>query len=437
MAYAGTLENRLHDSLDRVGHAALSGPGVGSLLLGSVVFVNEANFRLGNVHQVSFDWQIILRLAICVLCGLYGLAHIRQTGDTLLRFPGAWGLLFAVWTIITIPLAINPPHAAASAVCLGCIILFAPAAIAQLGGRRIVVSILAALSIYMVLSWVAYFVSPTLGRTEYIMPDLSIVLRFGGLNHSNTTGRLAALGIGLLLSLGCLRVVPWRDLYIYFIGFGICLYATNSRTSMLAAAAVALLHFSRFAPRRRRDALFLAAPVVALAIGIGLASGAIDADAIVSKFTRTGDAEELYSLTGRTGVWESVVAAIGDSPIIGYGHGCARFVMATYNEELGQDVAGYHAHNLLLNVILGSGFVGGLLLLAMALNQAIALLKHPDIIPDLVLVLIVVGGVSDAVMLNPIPDSHTLLWFIALFWRQMGASLVADPEPALAAGVAS
>ena len=53
----------------------------------------------------------------------------------------------------------------------------------------------------------------------------------------------------------------------------------------------------------------------------------------------------------------------------------------------------------------------------MAASQVVGFVKHPDIFPDVILVLVVVGGVADAVMLNPIPDSYTVLWFIALFWR--------------------
>ena len=138
---------------------------------------------------------------------------------------------------------------------------------------------------------------PTLARTEYVLPTLEIVERFGGLNHSNTTGRLAALP-RLVMILGCQQVTPWRDLYAYFVGFAVCLYFTDSRTTMIATAAVALLHIVRDAPACA-GTLSFGRTVVAVMAAIGVGSGAIDADAVVSRFVRMGEAQELYTLHRR------------------------------------------------------------------------------------------------------------------------------------------
>ena len=146
--------------------------------------------------------------------------------------------------------------------------------------------------------------------------------------------------------------------------------------------------------------------------------------------SRSGQSEELSSLTGHTEIWAWVLDRIEERPIVGQGYGCARFAMAVFNDLVEQDMAGC-AHNTLLNLALTTGVVGAVLFLGMIFNLALDFVRQPSIVPDMILVLVVVAGIADAVAFSPIPDVYTVLWLIALFWRQTGMTLEDDSAPVL------
>jgi O-antigen ligase len=83
-----------------------------------------------------------------------------------------------------------------------------------------------------------------------------------------------------------------------------------------------------------------------------------------------------------------------------------------------------HAHNLLLNVMINTGVVGGLLLAAMLLAQVGQMFLRPSAFPDMMVVMILVLGFADIPLLSVMPDAPTLLWIIAAVWRPL-----ADPLP--------
>ncbi len=427
MASGALLHDRLETGLSRVLHASLVGPGAGALLLVAIVFINDANIRYSDLHTYSLDGQIVMRLFVCAACGLYGLAHFSRTHDTLLRFPGVWSVLFGAWATFTLLFAVQKLFAIAACLALWCMVFFIPAVLIQLGGRRTTVLVAVTLTVYMVVSWFLYFAFPYLGRTPYTMPDLSIVYRMGGLGHANSTGRLASLGIAMVLALGFARMARWNRL-VPLIGFlAITLYATNSRTAILATAALAVVCV-RYVPLKWSIA---AGFLMLVAAGGFLLVASSGSEELASALSRSGQSEELSSLTGRTEIWAWVLDRIEERPIVGQGYGCARFAMAVFNDLVEQDMAGYHAHNTLLNLALTTGVVGAVLFLGMIFNLALDFVRQPSIVPDMILVLVVVAGIADAVAFSPIPDVYTVLWLIALFWRQTGMTLEDDSAPVL------
>jgi hypothetical protein len=83
----------------------------------------------------------------------------------------------------------------------------------------------------------------------------------------------------------------------------------------------------------------------------------------------------------------------------------------------------HHAHNLLLNITLCTGAVGGLLLVAMLVHQLFWALGGPEAVPDAATVFILVAGITEPLLFGPMPRAHTVIWLLALFWRQCGVSL--------------
>jgi O-antigen ligase len=383
--------------------------GVG--LLGALVFCNEANFRGANADEPGWHWQLALRLAICAGCGLYGVMFPPLQSRRVLGFPGAWCVLFAGWALVTAPLAVNVSYAVCGALSLGCLILFVPAVLERVGPRVVAATIVCSALAFLVACWGAQFTWPDLAEAD---ADVGSVWRLGGLTHPNGTGAIAALAIGGLLALLAERKIAWRWGLIALGLAGATLLATGSRTSLAAALAVTALVAVRRIPLAVTAWALCAVAVAALA---GEAIG-ISWRELLAGTARDEGIEELTSLTGRTDLWRFTLGEISKAPFWGYGFGCSRFIMSETDLFVTRD-----PHNVLLDVVLETGPLGGALLVAMLLGQAWKLIARPASSrrclvtwPVIVTVLVVIGGTCEAFVFTPIPNAYTAAWLLALYW---------------------
>jgi O-antigen ligase len=397
---------------------------IGTLLLAAAVTLTTFDFTIiENVQRFSADWQTVMRLAVCMACGAYGLFSVSYTFGEFFRFPGAWSVLFALWAMFTVPLGIAKTYAAAACLSLLCMTLFAPAVLVRLSGRRIVWTIVLSQMTFIAASWGFYFAGSELGMSKFTMPDGEIIWRVGG--DAQQLGFQAAWAIGLMLILGAERMARWPVLLIPLGLAAITLPFTQSRTAMLAAVAVVTSILARRMSFLQALGLglivLLAGAVSMLVLPAGVLH--VDVEALQEKVSRSGNPEELYNLTGRTEIWQYVIARWEESPILGWGYGCSRHVLARYaGGEYGAfDL--HHAHNLLLNITLCTGAVGGLLLVAMLVHQLFWALGGPEAVPDAATVFILVAGITEPLLFGPMPRAHTVIWLLALFWRQCGVSL--------------
>ena len=106
------------------------------------------------------------------------------------------------------------------------------------------------------------------------------------------------------------------------------------------------------------------------------------------------------------------------SPLLGYGYGCSGVTLGDlYVVDDLQPLR--HAHCEFLNVVLCTGWFGGLLLVAMLLQQALDFWRCPDALPDYVLVLVFIAGLTEPVLLTPMPAALTIAWIVAMLWRNL------------------
>lgn len=405
---------------------------LGALLLASATFFSMANLRAHvDGEKFSIDFEDLLRLAICGACGLYGLAHLPKTIPYFSRSAALWGLAFCVWATLTIPLAESPSYALAGCLALWCMFLFAPAVLLELGGRRIVQTLLVTLVVYMLASWAAYFAWPELGRSEFRMSQQESTFRMGGLGGAQQMGLMAAWLVGMALTMRAEGGARWRAVLGPLALAAITLPFTQSRTAMLVALAVASLfvwrRFSRLAVLVGGCAAVVAACLMLLLFQSGLLKlDAAGLDDSLSKVSRSGKIEEIYNLTGRTEVWDFVVDEITRSPALGYGYGCSRYVLARYPGSSSDDFQPRHAHNLWLDIAVATGLIGMLVCAGMALQQLAGMVRSPSALPDLTLIFVLVAGLTEPLLFGAMPKTHTVIWLIALFWRSFGATV--EPE---------
>jgi exopolysaccharide production protein ExoQ len=398
---------------------------VATILLIAAVNLTTFDFTPELVNQeYTTDWQTTMRLATCGVFALYGCAHLSSTMKQFGRFPAAWATLFGLWALMTIPTSESPLFSTAAVFALASVMLFAPAVLVQLGGQRTVETLLKGLLLFVCVNWFLYFAVPDLGRSMFDLADGEIIYRFG--NDAQQLGLQIAWALGFLLTLTLARLRSWRSAVIPFVVLAVTLPLTQSRTAFLASAtAVGVVLWQYMRGWQRLLAVFAAAILAAGALAIVTTGGVtLDADGLARAVSRSGESEEIENFTGRDVLWQHALEKIWESPIVGWGYGCSRFVMDDPKFSFQPN----HAHNLFLNVALCMGIPGALLLLAMLGHQLIDAVRRPSIVPTIAVALLLVAGITEPLVFGPMPRSHTVILLITLFWRQTGERDLATPE---------
>jgi O-antigen ligase len=389
---------------------------IGAALLWVMVTLTSIDFVVNqDTQKFVANWQSFGRVLACIACGLYGLWYLPQTKEKLCQFPAAWVVIILCWATLTIPFSIAPAYSAANVFTMACSLLFVPALLHQLGCHRTLQSALNVLLFLVALNWFFYYCVPELGRTEFDMPDEETIYRFG--NSAQHTGMQIAWIVGVLLALTLGGCRSWRTTVPILLVLGVTLFRTQSKTAMIATAAMGVVVFWYwFSPRQRL--LFGLASV----LGVTILWAAILADAVPWKLdllaqsiSRSGESEEIESFTGRTEVWQQAWEKFREAPWCGWGYGCSRFVI-----ESQPGFEPYHAHNLLLNTAVCIGFPGAALVLACILHQIWQMLRGDGAVACIAATFVFVTGITEVVLLVKIPNVFSVMWLIALFWTQFG-----------------
>lgn len=392
-----------------------------SALLATLMIVPTYDFRPAADANFGLDPQLFLRLGICMVCGLYGITYWRASYSFLLSFPGAWVLILCGWATLTIPVAESPAYAAASSLVLWCVALFVPAVLAQLGKRRVLLTLFASLAVFLVLACVLYVLVPSIGRSAYLV-DGEIQYRVG--KDAQQLGLQSVWLIVVSLVLGMRRELR-PALVAAAIGVAIVTIGlAQSRTSLVAAVVVLAFAFLTRARRQHILAGWLLAVAIGSAVLWGYACGlfTIHGTEVLSSISRTGTQEEIFNVTGRTEFWPYVLQKIGESPLWGHGYGCARQALYGFNGEGYSYGELHHAHNTILNTALTTGFVGVMIFCAMLLSLFDGLLRKRELFPSIAFLAVAVCGLTESLLFGPMPRSHTVLWIFALYWHQSGLS---------------
>src|SRR5437879_1896541 len=129
----------------------------GVALLLAAIPLTTINFNADSRDQpFAVDSQTLLRLGLCAVCGVYGLWHVQRTLPLFHSFAGVWCILFGLWALVSVPFSDNPMYAAGAVFALWCAILFAPAVLVQLGGRRTIETLLAGTLLFIGVNWFLY-----------------------------------------------------------------------------------------------------------------------------------------------------------------------------------------------------------------------------------------------------------------------------------------
>jgi len=290
------------------------------------------------------------------------------------------------------------------------VLLLTLRALVQIGILPVLNAIFVGMSLFSVLSWLVFFVWPEVGVLKEPLPDGKFAFRMSGLAHSNVLGQYS----GLTVVLGAIMAFTYKkksSMRIGLIAIALgALICSLSRTSLAATVFALVIAYRRvfFKPE------YLQRYVVAAMVGIFamlLISTQVDVGAkIKEKMTlasKSGDAEELTSATGRSEIWAYAIRLLAKRPLIGYGAATSKHYLARYSS---------YTHNMILNVAFSTGFIGGLACLIMVLGRIRAMfaISHP--LADGILVFIIVNGFFENVIFAIIVGMPTMVWIMSLSW---------------------
>ena len=389
-----------------------------------MVFLNSADFVGASAENFEFKFQIYLRLGVCGLAGIYGLFYIGSAINRFREFPTVFVAAYGIIAMATLPAAIDFKYAGVGVICLWTMLLFLPAALERMTNDQFIMALTCGTSAYVIGSWVVYLLFPEIGTWKEFTSNDDYLERMGGLGHPNNLGVNAAASMLLMLILLRRNKIQWFIVLGWAFVWLLTSYFCLSRT----AFALALLGAMIINRDRIMQWGFIKLAIVAMVIGLTgtiylAGTGALQEriDDTFSSASKSGEADELTSVTGRSDIWKYAIEEFSEQPFTGYGYGCQRFVMEDHH---------YHCHNMVLNACLGSGIFAGFAIISLILYLIYNFTVTSELFVLAFTPIFVLGGLIESMIYSPAPSFEMVAFFALVLWRSdsQKQNLVEQPE---------
>lgn len=322
-----------------------------AIILAIPLVLITMQFRDRAYDDKSFDFQVILRLLSYLLMLMIPFIYKRMW-KYLLVIPRDFTIVMLIYFIVSAVFSPVPIFSAFNAFSIIVGYIYATFIIAfhgENGGAKLVV---AAGGIICIASLVVWAVNPEIATMKawdgYEIADIG---RLRGLTGSaNGLGAVGSLTSLFIILFRTDKISGWRYFSIAALSTAlICLVMSNNRMAILSLMVCLWLYFVTF----RLKGMGLIASI--LGLGIGVVVLLLAQDLIFSALSRSGNASEITSGTGRAEIWSVVIELWTASPFIGYGYSSANSILPL-DPRLFSVAA--HAHNMYLEILFSGGFIG-------------------------------------------------------------------------------
>jgi O-antigen ligase len=380
------------------------------LLLFVTVFLLDTIFRARAYSDKSIDIQIVLKAGSWGVIFLFSLLHIHKYAGAFFRLPHLLWLLFFCWLLATVPSSPNPTYSAIAVFSIVALYLACMALHADYDRELVLAVILASYLLVVVASLFAYVAIPSLGRLEEWQGGAQIQSH----RLSGITGTPNGIGIiGAWCTL--LIAIRWGTLQRYLGRTVLCaggvtsliaLALSQSRTSMAILFVLTGLNFSL----RRRTMPYLLIGG-ALAVSIVMIFVISDSGLLVKLLSRSGNAVELETGTGRAQIWAVVIKLAEANFWTGRGYASTVFFLPDYSDYMGH--APPHAHNMWLQLWLTTGMIGVILFGLTFVSQTIQAIVEKDGLSLTFLLFVLFDGSTEPSAFSGVAHLSTLVLMIA------------------------
>lgn len=385
-------------------------PKVALVTLTWMAFFNLASLDISK-EEVGLDAQVLAKLAGIAIAGLLGAwgwltqSRVRRLCST------DWMLGISAFLVLYFIAALtgyNRIASTISVICLLATVLLTSFSIVASGWYRTFHAAALGVLLYCIASLLFWAVAPEAAMFAEPLPEGEFAMRLRGLSHPNTLGQYSGLTLAVSVVLWIdRRINTWLAGTVVLLAI-VCLAGSFSRASILASGlSLAFAFRSRLPVTRAIVPLLLLTSLICFS-GV-LFSGAVDFDSqidlLVQKLSKSGEAEELTSATGRADIWAKTVELIAQRPLLGYGANTSKDLLIDYSQ---------YTHNLFLNTALSGGVLCLVITVWIALGRLLQALRQPNVYADLILAFILVNGLVENVIYAPIPAAMTIFWILAL-----------------------
>ncbi len=152
-----------------------------------------------------------------------------------------------------------------------------------------------------------------------------------------------------------------------------------------------------------------------------------DIQGLMESVSRTGHANEILTLTGRTEIWSAAIDRISEKPIFGWGfNGTEQLMVASAPLRFfGNPV---NAHEMFLQIALSLGIVGLIPGLALVTLPILSYVRNPKFDRDMIVGLVVLNGLTEAdIFATPVLSGFIFFWLL-LFDGAPSPSLIYHKE---------
>jgi O-antigen ligase len=379
-------------------------------LLAFVILILNLSFRIRQTGEAGLDWQNGLKLVTWATLFAVAVFSWRRYRALFADWMLALALCYGGFGLLSSLYSVTPAYSAACAFGFLAYLLIAALLAAELDGVTLVAVVAWSFSAYLAASWIAAAVAP---ETAFLATygDNQLFPRLQGLSgHPNMLGKQVSSFVCFMLGARALRWFPGRWIFAAMLTVAmVTLVATGSRTALVSL----LLSLILVAIRTHRAGLaFLgllstAAGLACLADGLGFPVF----EDLFELGSRTGEAHEITSLTGRVRLWGFVWQNFLDRPLLGYGFNSTDIVLAPSWPGPADQIAG--AHNTMLQSLLTVGVIGTIPLLAMYLLMIGRFLFSVPGISRYLLPYSVIVSLTE-IEVSSVPVFMTLVLFLAL-----------------------
>ena len=385
-----------------------------AVTLFGVLFLNQTHIETNDHIKLAGKLELLSRLAVtgvAGLLGIYGFFFVPKIRLAFLSFPGAWVLGILVCLFMGTVFSPMRGYALPYLITATAVVLFSPFSIHVLGTKRFFDIVLATMILTVVGSWYLYLFMPQYGVVIEFISKTESVARMGGTSHPNV---LAGVAVLMIVLLGYLAIEGKRSWYfcLPLIMLGMATLAfTGTRVAVIACVLSMLIVYRKF---------WLRVDVLPFTFAIGVAillvaliqfsseSQSSIASSLAGSATRSGNVDEITSVTGRSKVWAYAIELIQERPIRGYGPGSSKIYLAKKGL--------FHAHNVILSLAFAGGVFAGGFGVMMFLQQLIASVNGKYRLAALISLVILMNSLTEVPIFDYLPGTPTVLWLAAMFW---------------------